>query len=239
MKTLPAERRALPIRKSRWAAYATASAATMLAGNQLVEAAIHYSGPLHVKLSGSKNVHATFQLDRPGDSLFFEHLNTLFHDSNYDFAGFKVIGRNGASFRGSPSIDFADVSHLKKGALVSQGQFTTGLASKENFGTLAATYANGYFLDPGVAYIGFFFQGNSGRQYGWARVRMHGNTNGNGFEVIDYAYADSGEPIKAGQGIPAGEDETTSLGSLGLLAAGAAGIVGWRRRRIDANAKAE
>jgi hypothetical protein len=50
------------------------------------------------------------------------------------------------------------------------------------------------------------------------------------FKVIDYAYADPGEPIKPGQirssGIVVPEE-----GSLGGLALGAIGIALWRQRR--------
>jgi len=47
MKTL--RRKSASIAKTRWAAYAAASAATAFAGTKSAEAAIHYSGRLDVR----------------------------------------------------------------------------------------------------------------------------------------------------------------------------------------------
>jgi len=48
---------------------------------------------------------------------------------------------------------------------------------------------------------------------------MAGREHKNNFKVLDYAYADPGEPIQAGQ---TSDEPVTGMGSLGLLAAGAA-----------------
>ena len=61
----------------------------------------------------------------------------------------------------------------------------------------------------------------------------------NAFRLIDYAYADPGEAIRAGEGIPrAGEDDQDMSdeqghdeGSLGGLALGAVGLLAWRKSR--------
>ena len=58
----------------------------------------------------------------------------------------------------------------------------------------------------------------AGRGFRWgAEHREHKNA----FKVLDYAYADPGEPIQAGQ---RSDEPVTGMGSLGLLAAGAAGL---------------
>jgi hypothetical protein len=98
------------------------------------------------------------------------------------------------------------------------------------------TLAPGQFSDQGIGFIGFEFNGGAGVQYGWARVRMDGPDRGYGFTVLDYAYADPGEPILTGQRSERGASEseaktTTSSGSLGLLAFGAAGLLAWRKVR--------
>ncbi len=49
-----------------------------------------------------------------------------------------------------------------------------------------------------VGFIGFKFNNGSGDQYGWVRIKM-GQCYDNDFWLIDYAYADPGEPIRAGQ----------------------------------------
>ena len=45
--------------------------------------------------------------------------------------------------------------------------------------------------------------------------------------IEDYAWADPGEKIKAGQT----SDEAPATESLGALAFGAAGLIAWRKRR--------
>jgi LPXTG-motif cell wall-anchored protein len=82
---------------------------------------------------------------------------------------------------------------------------------------------------PGIGFIGFSFEDGVGIHYGWVRVKMAGNQNKNGFKLMDYAWADAGEPISAGQ--TSSEEPAPVLGSLGLLAAGAAGLLLWRKRR--------
>jgi hypothetical protein len=57
------------------------------------------------------------------------------------------------------------------------------------------------------------------------------------FYLVDYAYADPGEPIRAGQMssnemVPEENDDMVpEEGSLGALALGAAGLLAWRKRR--------
>jgi MYXO-CTERM domain-containing protein len=52
------------------------------------------------------------------------------------------------------------------------------------------------------------------------------------FLLVDYAYADPGEPIRAGQ--TASNEMVPEEGSLGWLALGAAGLLAWRKRRSRA-----
>ena len=60
-----------------------------------------------------------------------------------------------------------------------------------------------------------------------------------GFEVVSYAYADPGEPIKAGQTssneqVPdqdSTDEQAPDEGSLGGLALGAVGLLVWRKSR--------
>ena len=52
------------IATARWAAYTAAGVATALAGNQPVEASIHYSGRLDVPFQPNENMAQKFQLDQ-------------------------------------------------------------------------------------------------------------------------------------------------------------------------------
>jgi hypothetical protein len=80
----------------------------------------------------------------------------------------------------------------------------------------------------GTGFIGFRFNNGAGVQYGWARIRMHiGVGHSGGFALLDYAYADPGEPIRAGQTSRA--EQAPEQGSLGWLALGAAGLLVCRK----------
>jgi MYXO-CTERM domain-containing protein len=228
MKTRSPQNRALPISKARWIAYASASAASVFAGSQSADAAIHYSGLLNVTIPGDGFHRVRLPLDQPGDSIAFEHRSSIFGFPD-QWAGFRPVGRAGASFRGQGGLDYSYVNKLQRGEFVSHATSFTNAQQNSGFGELAGVIS-GYFDNRGIGFVGFAFDGGAGKQYGWARVFMSGYSRGNGFKVLDYAYADPGEPIQVGQ-TSSDEQGTPALGSLGLLAAGAAGLVVWRRRR--------
>ncbi len=231
METRPHRNRALSITKSRWIAYAAASAASMFAGSRSSEAAIHYSGVLDITVPGDGFRRVELPLDKPGDSIAFEHRASIFGFSD-EWAGFQALGLKGGSFGGiSFDFDYYYVQKLERGAFVSAGPFNTRQKRQlSGFGELAGEFS-GYFVGRGIGFVGFAFDGGKGKQYGWARVYMSGYQRGNGFKVLDYAYADPGEPIQVGQ-TSSDEAATPALGSLGLLAVGAAGFVAWRKGRL-------
>src|SRR5262249_28962767 len=80
-----------------------------------------------------------------------------------------------------------------------------------------------------VGFIAFKFNSGRGDQYGWARVKFVPQVIDYDFYFLDYAYADPGEPIRAGQ--KSTNEMVPDQGSLGALAVGAAGILAWRKRR--------
>ena len=126
--------------------------------------------------------------------------------------------------RGSGSGNYPYALNLTAGQNVSTaGGFLPG------YGTMAFSSFNGnsQFLSTGIGFLGFQFNGGGGVQYGWARVDMSGSPI-NSFTIVDYAYASIDQQIKAGQ--------IAEPGSLGLLAAGAAGLAISRRRRRQKSA---
>ena len=220
------------ISSSRWLAYASAGAATALAGAAPTKAEIHYSGRIDATFRYDDEKTETFALD-PGAFIAFEH----------DLSGqglgrvyFQVHGRANAGFVGTYlGFEYASVSRLTgAGRYVSQGHFVAyeyGTMVKGNRGF----YLLGQWKERGTAYVGFRFNNGAGFQYGWARVHMAGKNENFAFKVLDYAYADPGEPIKTGQR-SSPLVETPNEGSLGLLAVGAAGLALWRQRRKRSSA---
>jgi hypothetical protein len=85
---------------------------------------------------------------------------------------------------------------------------------------------------PGTGFIGFRFNTGAGTQYAWARVKMH-----HGAAVVDYAWADPGESLAAGQTSSSGDQVSAlpDLDSLGTLAFGAKGVIAWRQARAKAD----
>ena len=234
------------ITNSRWLAYATAGAASAFTCANSAEATIHYSGLIRANLGkycvGTQSVR--FQLDQPGDSIRLRHSWDL-TSCSVSYGGFAHFGATGLAGNGvagfynpCPSAHIVSVSKLNRGQLISERPFiarNSGLLA--GFAHYCSSGSVGQFDQAGVGFIGFKFNNGSGDQYGWARVRMTASGIDHGFWFADYAYADPGEPIRAGQTssnemVPEESNETIpDEGSLGGLALGAAGLLAWRKRR--------
>lgn len=225
------------IPKPRWLAYAGAGAATALTGTSAADAEIHYSGRVDTTFLGMENKEVAFPLDQPGNSIVFFH--SYIDNIVAGQAFFEVQGLQSAAFIGylSSFLESPNVSKLTgQGRYISQGHFLANY----NFGTMAGVInhiVRGDWADGGLGFVGFRFNRGSGIQYGWARVRMRDVSNNFAFKVLDHAYADPGEPIKAGQKSSAAKDAPDE-GSLGFLALGAAGVALWRQRRKDRSTQA-
>jgi len=217
----------LSLTNSRWAAYATAGAATALAGAGTAEADIHYSGLINQVFNApaGSSSFGTFAL-APGASFIPAHLATT-----SGFEGIALIGFRGAvsaAFNGATG-GYAYVSRLGAGQDPTAHQFITSASGFfPGYGTLAfrSGYGGDQWLATGEGFVGFRFNTGSGVQYGWARLTMNSGAPLNSFTLNDFAWADVGQSIVTGQ-IP-------EPGSLGLLALGAAGLVAWRKQRAKA-----
>jgi len=233
-------RRPAVITNSRWLAYATAGAASAFTCANSAEAAIHYSGRIGEFFGSGCDKSVRFQLDQPGDSLRLRHSLSFCGTASYGgTAHFGILGRAGNAVAGfynpCPSAHVASVSNLNRGQLISGRPFLA-----RNSGLLAAHTSfcgsgssAGQFDSGDVGFIGFKFNNGSGDQYGWVRVQfVNRDPIDHDFWLVDYAYADPGEPIRAGQ--TSSNEMVPEEGSLGWLALGAAGLVAWRKRRSQA-----
>jgi len=227
-------------------AYAVAGLATASGGAISAEAEIHYSGLVNYKFdkeSPGYEVHA-FRLSHGAFLEGFRYVRGA-SDNSADLLieggavshGFRIY-----SWSFAPSV--ADA--LPRGSVVSQGSFNrSSLGRLQDYACEFPT-----FLEPGIYCAGFRFNSGAGMQYGWVRIKWGGCTvnkySVNKFIVMDYAWGDPGDKIKAGQKgphddntqvvpqavkKPAAAPHADSQGSLGLLALGALGLRAWRKSR--------
>ena len=230
MDTQRVLRRPTCIPKARWAAYAAAGAATGFASIHSAEAEIHYSGIVNAKFAG--NTTQTFEVV-PGEILEFQH-NIHYYGTSTKTGGsafFHIFGPDAlvaGFYTCATPFDVASVSNLERNAVVSERPFVPGgglMATHSGFGCGGGN--RGQFSSAGIGFIGFKFNAGSGDQYGWARVEMF-DLGRNKFRLIDYAYGDPGDRVRAGKKFGG---HAPTLESLGGLAIGAAGLLAWRKRR--------
>jgi hypothetical protein len=117
MKTRQSRRQTAKVSHSRWVAYATAGAATALTASHSAEAAIHYS-VVDKKFSAYSTKGKWFQLDQPGDSIYFLHISWK------PAAAFNVAGIAAAAFRG-----YHGYYSLYQGAFASKLSFGESIAA--------------------------------------------------------------------------------------------------------------
>jgi hypothetical protein len=234
MNTRISRRKAIVnVSQNRWVAYATAGAATAVAGASTAEASIHYSGPINQVINApNSQSSAVFHFNlAPGASFspFFFRVNSV--------SGIAAIGVHGAVSGGLNGFHngavYPYISKLGAGVNPATHPFVTPGTSAffAGYGTLAfrGGYVNSQWLAAGVGFIGLRFNTGAGVQYGWIRLNMSGATD-NHYTLVDYAWGDVGDAIVTGQ-IP-------EPGSLALLAVGAVGLLAWRRQRAKASKSA-
>jgi hypothetical protein len=237
MKKSTRKNKSAVVSHSRWLGYVTAGVATAAAGTQIAEAEIHYSGLIKFPFHGIKSQGKTFRLSASSAIFFDRHINYT-GTRSFSFNGandhFHIFAANGSVagffYTCAYSTSVASVSNLEAGDAVSQRPFVPGggiLMTADGLGCGGG--ARGQFFSADVDYIGFKFDRGQGVQYGWARIKKE-RYPANEYVVMDYAYADSGEPILVGQK-RSGRAHQPSQGSLALLALGATGLMVWRRQR--------
>jgi hypothetical protein len=143
---------------------------------------------------------------------------------------------NGSAFlleSGRPGVVMAGRFNLKDFAL--NASITAGMQFHQGAAELISNFnghVTGSFPDGVPGFAGFQL---SNGDLGWVRLEWNDSTYHDGYPdhliAIDAAYNDvAGQPILAGQGIPAATPEPGTM-PLTLLAAGAIGIAAWKRRR--------
>jgi hypothetical protein len=215
------------VSQTRWIAYATAGAATAVAGATTAEASIHYSGLINQVIDApNSQSSAVFHFNLAAGASFSPFFFRVAAGSG--IAAMGIHGAVSGAVNGFLS-GYPYVSRLAAGQNPAGHPFVTPGSSAffPGYGTLAfrAGYFHSQWLAPGEGFVGFRFNTGAGVQYGWVRLIMSGAPD-NHYTMVDYAWGDVGDNIVTGQ-IP-------EPGSLALLAVGAAGLLAWRRQRAKA-----
>ena len=210
----------------QWLWYSVAGAACAVAGGLAEPAAAdsYYSGELNLNMTSptaNDPLYTPLQSQVARQTLlqfsnrwhyneqFTSRLGHDFANGNVQVAGFATLAYNFAS-------------RLQSGAPLSYQDFNpTG--ARNILAIHSGLIGYSQFVAPGPALLGFRFSKSSGDGlcYGWARVQM-GGPPFDAMTLIDWAYSD--QPGFAAGQIP-------EPASLGLLAAGALGVLAWRRMR--------
>ena len=243
----------LSISETRWLAYATAGAASALGVPPSAEAEIHYSGLVNIELEGhgNENHYSTFLPLTNGASLLF----TEFYFTNAS-AYFLITGaQQGSALALYTSINTRVLQKLQKGDPIrsydcsnpsvprtscwSRARHFGSVQGFPGIGGIMGYHIVGHFYcyssrscnAGGI--IGFKFNTGNGPQFGWARILGPDVFHHWRYEIKEYAWADPGERIVAGQRSSTELGSVSENGSLGLLAAGARGLELWRRVRSE------
>lgn len=217
------------IANSRWVAYATAGAASAVVGANTAEADIHYTS-VNQSFAVAAGASATATFFFTGAAGFA--VRDFVHSTAVNgHASFFISGGNGGT------AAFVGYALGSLSVYASRLALGANIAGRPNFVTnggyfaYLARHTTGQFTTPGDGYVGIKFNIGSGVQYGWVHFNMGGGPRNN-FTLVDYAYADPGTSITAGQ------KAVPEPGSLALLAVGGAGLLAWRKRRAMAAAAA-
>jgi hypothetical protein len=198
----------------RRVAYSLAAGAAAGAVASDAKAAVIYSGLQNINIGQYTSPSLDLDLDSQND---IKLENYILGGVNYQgasalFAGGKVVGFNSGG-----------IGYVK--ALTAGNLIDSATAGPNFFGSMAYgnVNPNAKFKNAPDAYVGLGFPSGSNYYYGWVRVGVN-NANGT-FVVKDWAYDNSGA------GIHAGSTQVPEPGTLGMLAAGGAGLLALRRRR--------
>jgi hypothetical protein len=191
------------------------------------DASVVYSGPLNLNVPTTNALGGIYlDLTMPGSSFIptttgagpAEGLNTVLPGWDVNFY------RSGAGnlrwyYHGGALAVFNGASHV---AALGAGVTVDGSSSLGTLQTMVPEFTGT------TAFMGVeFFGASSNPLFGWIRI-TGGPTLGFPATIVDWAYENSGAGILTGAGlIP----EPSSL-ALGCLAAGAAGLAAWRKRKV-------
>ncbi len=200
----------------------TAAAGAALAVAAPADATINYTSQV-INLSNS-NTLIDINTDGQND-FWFDHQLTA--ASSATFGRILSIGSANASWLGN-NRSVASLSNGELVATATGAQWTVGgnRGHQYLFGLESGSWMFGEFTSGNTGYIGVRFNPGAGNLYGWIHVSSIA-ADYSSYQIDGWAYDDSGASIKAGQ-MPSVVPEPSSTA---LFAAGAAGMVAFRKRK--------
>ena len=226
---------------SRWAAYATAGAASTLVSVSSAQAVTHYSGLVNHDFANGPFVGPLDAGADPGITLQLSvGTGTWVGGGSFSFGAINIRGPSHSTLGGFAGyaglFAYFWLSELPAGAFLPREPFGNSCRWSSSCGCqvcYGAQFGGAEFRESGIGFVGFSFSHDGGGiQYGWARVKKSGPPDYR-FRLVDYAWGDPGDRIRTGQKTSSGNmvNTVTDSSSVGLLALGAAGLIAWRKRR--------
>ncbi|HEV2446443.1 MAG TPA: PEP-CTERM sorting domain-containing protein [Candidatus Sulfopaludibacter sp.] len=229
-----------------WPTYCAATAAA-LAGVTSASAGVIYSGPVNFTVSvptSGFNTAANHVFAVPGlaSASFLLGVSHRMAGAGHYGSAYMTFGRTARFFSFDRGHVYGGslVKRLASGQVVSHignttsGAFALGAAGHAPAGDWAGGNVAGFAAvnffafsthSPGGSYIPHY-------DYGWLHIRVQDlNNDGipDALTLIDFAYDNSGQPLAMGSVVGTVPEPATA--GMMLLAAGAAGVAAWKRRR--------
>lgn len=170
-------------------------AAGALAISAQAEAAVVYSGPQNI-VHNTPNTTVWIDLNNDGTNDFGFYYDVLYY---YSYTGFFLIRNNNNGH--IEELSHLDPALLQTGYLI-QPNLPTLHWDAENYDTLGTYYGSntqGVFRGQ-TGYIGVRFQSDTcnGQNYHYGWIQFSLNNNATVGTIIDWAYEDTCQPIRAG-----------------------------------------
>lgn len=136
----------------------------------------------------------------------------------------------GLVYDGPTTDPFSNVAALSFGSLIGTGDNFGSGGKLVAYDTVNSDVDGDWSATGASNYLGFYFTGPDGIQYGWADISTTATATTSSFEILSYAYeTNPGMSISAGQ-----TSELPEPSSLVMLALGGAGLIALRRRKRNA-----
>jgi len=213
--------------------YTAAAGGLAFAGGDALGAVVHNTTGVNFTVTSTVSF-PELDLDGAGNAHWALFL-LAYHRPSSSFRGYASHSYRG---RGSTVASGGDALKLAPGFVVGP-TLASGAFSYRNARWYynSSGSARGPFFDNTTGYLGLRFIGDTGSvgaQYAWVKVSFDYNgSNSLAMNILEWAYDDSGAPIKVGDTGEPTDVPAPATALLALLGLGAMGVQSYRRRREE------